>query len=121
MAIGFIYGSQLNETLTDPTYFTISSLVINTTEGKGVQTVIPLYPCPTLSWMGSLQSFYQNLSCLNTSLASLQGILYASAVSLYPRFIVAGCNMTATPTYCQNYNNLSNMTSGGRIFLFIQK
>lgn len=71
MAIGFIYGPQLNMTLNDPTYMNIALLEINTTQGKGVQNPAAMYTCPPLSWMQDLQNFYQNLSCINTSTVSL--------------------------------------------------
>jgi hypothetical protein len=67
MAIGFIYGPSLNQTLNDNTYFNISLSQLNTTIGKGVATPLNLYNCPTLSWMQSLQNFYQNLSCIEPS------------------------------------------------------
>jgi hypothetical protein len=119
MAIGYIYGPELNMTLADPSYMMINTLEINTTEGKGSQTPISMYQCGSLPWMGGLQSFYQNLSCLNTSAVSLQGILYASTLSLYPRFVVTACNPNNSTVTCNSSYNLSNMTAGGRIFLFI--
>lgn len=121
MAIGFIYGPQLNQTLNDPTYMNISLLEINTTQGKGIQNPAQLYTCPQLDWMEGLQSFYQNLTCINTSTVSLQGLLYASPMSLYPRFIVTSCNNSVIPNNCQSYGSLMNMTAGGRMFLFVQK
>lgn len=65
MAIGFIYGPQLNQTLDDPNYFSISAIELNTTQGKGVQTNLTLNMCPTLDWLADTQKFYQNLSCID--------------------------------------------------------
>lgn len=46
MAIGFIYGANLNMTLNDPNYFTIQALEINTTQGKGIPSNLSLTNCP---------------------------------------------------------------------------
>lgn len=107
-------------TLNDPTYMSINLLEIQTTQGKGIQNPAQMYTCPTLDWMQDLQTFYQNLSCINTSTVSLQGLLYASPLSYYPRFIVTACNSSVTAG-CQNQSSMANMTGGGRMFLFIQK
>ena len=124
MAIGFIYGPSLNTTLNNASFFTIQALELNTTEGKGVPSSLQLYPCPTLPWLNDLQTFYSDLSCLNTSQAQMSGVLYASTVTLYPRFLVNLCDPNATATTgitCATQDELYNMTSGGRIFLFIQQ
>ena len=120
MAIGFIYGSSLNNTLNDSNYFTISAVELQTAQGKGNQTAIDLFDCGNLTWMGQTQNSYQNLSCLNTTQAQLENILYISNLSYYPRFVVTLCNKTETKT-CAKDKELQEMTGGGRIFLFVEQ
>ena len=59
---------------------------------------------------------------MNVSQARLTGVLYASRTSYYPRFKLNLCKGNASAQVpCVDDEHLQNMTSGGRLFLFMQQ
>lgn len=51
----------------------------------------------------------------------MRGLLYSSPVQYFPRFTVSFCDKTKTPNTCVSDLELRNITSGGRIFLFVKQ
>lgn len=103
IALGFIYGSALNLTMTNQSYFNFTLQQSTVTLGQSSQNVnLSLVENCQPSWLGNLTSTYQNLSCVDPSTVKLQGVPLGTPVSYYPRIQVNLCNNISL--------NCSNMT-----------
>jgi hypothetical protein len=79
MAIAFIYGTGLNMTLSNSSYFTITASQTYVQSGQpSVDNSSALISNCQPSWMGNMTSVYANLLCINTSDVKLKGTLYGS-------------------------------------------
>lgn len=120
IAIGFIYGSALNQTLTNQSYFNFTLQQSEVTLGKASKnTNLSLIQNCQPSWLGNLTNTYQNLSCLDPQSVKLQGVALGTPESYYPRIQVNLCNNISSN--CSTLTDLMQMTSGGRLFVFIER
>jgi hypothetical protein len=122
VAIAFVYGSALNQTLVDNSYFNFTLQQATSPLGqKATYENLSLTHNCSPSWMGNMTSSYQNLSCIDPSKAKLQGVYLGTPMSYYLRIQVNLCNNASTANGCCNQSALQSMTSGGRVFVFVQK
>lgn len=120
IAVAFIYGSALNQSLTDQSYFNWTLQVANAPLGqKSSYTNVSMIQNCQPAWMGSMANNYQNLSCLPSGQLQLQGVYLGTANSMYVRLQVNLCNNVSGS--CSSYEDLISMTSGGRLFVFVEK
>lgn len=120
MAIGFVYGPTLNQTLNNNSFFNFTLQQSTNVPGKSsVNVNVSMGTCqPT--WLQDAQNYYHNLSCVVPANVLLQGIYPSTTnTSYYPRIQVNLCNNASGN--CSNVTELYQMTSGGRIFLFVEK
>lgn len=120
IAVAFIYGNALNQTLTNQSYFNFT-LQQSTIElgGASHNVNVSMTPNCVPGWLGNLTNTYKNLSCINPNSVKLQGVVQASPVAIYPRIIVNLCNNISGN--CSTLSELLSMTGGGRVFLFLEK
>lgn len=73
-------------------------------------------------WLGnSTNDYYTRLYCPNQSVElKVGGLLYSSVVTTNPKITISEC-MNDTALNCTNQQELQDMQSKGRFFLFIEK
>lgn len=119
VALAFIYGPTLNQTLSNSSYFNFTLQQSYVKLGSNsVSTNLTMAQCQP-DWLSQLNSFYKNLSCVNPSTVHLQGVYLSSQVSYYPKIQVNLCNNVSGN--CSTWSDLQLMTSGGRVFVFLEK
>jgi hypothetical protein len=64
-------------------------------------------------------NYYQNLSCIDPNSVKMQGVYLGTPTAYYIRIQVNLCNNVSGN--CSTEDELQSMTSGGRLFIFIQK
>lgn len=122
IAVAFVYGPALNQTLTNNSYFNYTLQQATAPLGqKATYANISMIPNCSPAWMGNMTNNYQNLSCVDPTSLKLQGVYLGTAMSYYVRVQVNLCNNASTSNNCSTQSELQSMTSGGRLFVFIQK
>lgn len=122
VAVGFIYGSALNQTLTNKSYFSFTLQQAQAPLGqKATYTNFSMVNNCAPQWLGSMTQSYQNLSCIDPSHLKLEGVYLGTAMSYFVRLQVNLCDNSSTANNCSTQDELQSMTSGGRIFIFIEK
>lgn len=117
MAFAFVTGDNLNASFYNPTYFTFSFQQVTVNSNPNIPrnyTTIPMSPCRP-SWLAPNFDVY-----CPAQETVMQGLLYGSAVNMYPRMKVTLCNNATTNNSCADINNITNTLMTGRLFVFLK-
>ncbi|KRX02788.1 hypothetical protein PPERSA_02278 [Pseudocohnilembus persalinus] len=129
MAFGFVEGIQLDHTNYDLRNFSFQFKMMRKyqdgTEKNKNYTLSNEY-CDGLDWIGEPYNNTQHFTFLCPDSAHdgeyiMQGLLLSSAIQIYPRYTVNYCNNQTSLLFCREYQQLKEVTSGGRIYLFTKQ